>query len=166
MVTSQKMIEKEMGNRGSKSDHYNSNKNKSVKEQRVDGSWFGYKPTLRCTLLGGESRYRIRIPSKQLNVKKLSTFNYPSNVNPWVWSGLIDAEGSFSIIVDKNKKRTLGSFAPLALVLAAPKQGSLAVELGYFCLSFCLCLLPSAAAGCCCYWLLAGLILLLLLQGI
>jgi LAGLIDADG endonuclease len=40
--------------------------------------------------------------------KNLSTFNYPSNVNPWFWSGLIDAEGSFSIIVDKNKKRTLG----------------------------------------------------------
>jgi hypothetical protein len=83
MVTTQKMIEKEMGYRGSKSDLYNSNKNKSVKEQRVDGSWFGYNPKLRCTLLGGESRYRIRIPSKQLNVKNLSTFNYPSNVNPW-----------------------------------------------------------------------------------
>jgi hypothetical protein len=89
MVTTQKMIEKEMGYRGSKSDLYNSNKNKSVKEQRVDGSCFGYNPKLRCTLLGGDSRYRIRIPSKQLNVKNLSTFNYPSNVNPW--SGLIDA---------------------------------------------------------------------------
>jgi hypothetical protein len=33
MVTSQKMIEKEMDNRGSKSDSYT-----SVKEQRVDGS--------------------------------------------------------------------------------------------------------------------------------
>ena len=35
MVTSQKMIEKEMDNRGSKSDSYT-----SVKEQRVDGSWY------------------------------------------------------------------------------------------------------------------------------
>jgi len=35
MVTSQKMIEREMDNRGSKSDSYI-----SVKEQRVDGSWY------------------------------------------------------------------------------------------------------------------------------
>jgi len=85
-----------MGYRGSKSDHYNSNNNKSEKEQRVDGSCFGYNPKLRCSLVGGETRYRIRIPSKQLNVKILSTFNYPSNVNPWFWSGLIDAaEGRF-----------------------------------------------------------------------
>jgi len=35
MVTSQKMIEKEMDNRGSKSDS-----SLSVKEQRVDGSWY------------------------------------------------------------------------------------------------------------------------------
>jgi hypothetical protein len=62
--------------------------------------------------VGCESSYRIKIPSNQLNVKKLSTLvvqtNYPSNVNPWFLSGLIDAEGSFSIIVDKQKKRTLG----------------------------------------------------------
>ena len=34
-VTSHKISENEMGNRGSKSDF----KSKSVKEQRVDGSW-------------------------------------------------------------------------------------------------------------------------------
>jgi hypothetical protein len=38
MVTNQKMNENEMGNRGSKSDLNTSNKSKSVKEQRVDGS--------------------------------------------------------------------------------------------------------------------------------
>ena len=38
MVTSHKMSENEMGYRGSKSDNFSSNK--SVKEQRVDGSWF------------------------------------------------------------------------------------------------------------------------------
>jgi hypothetical protein len=36
MVISQKIDEKKMGNRGSKSDFII----KSVKEQRVDGSWF------------------------------------------------------------------------------------------------------------------------------
>ena len=108
MVTSHKMNENEMGYRGSKSDLNTSNKSKSVKEQRVDGSWFGYNPKLRCTLVGGESRYRFRIPSKQLNVKKFSTFKYFSHVNPWFWSGLIDGEGSFSIIIDRNESRKLG----------------------------------------------------------
>jgi hypothetical protein len=49
-----------MGYRGSKSDLNTSNNNKnkykykykSVKEQRVDGSWFGYNPNLRYTLVG------------------------------------------------------------------------------------------------------------------
>jgi len=40
--------------------------------------------------------------------KKFSTSNYSSNVNPWFWTGLIDAEGSFTIIIDKNKNRKLG----------------------------------------------------------
>ena len=57
------MSENKMGNRGSKSDF----KYKSVKEQRVDGSYFGFITRLRCTLMGGESRYQVKIPSKQLN---------------------------------------------------------------------------------------------------
>ena len=57
-------MKRKMGYRGSKSDL----KYKSVKEQRVDGSYFGLIiPKLRCTLMGGESRYLIKIPSKQLN---------------------------------------------------------------------------------------------------
>jgi hypothetical protein len=65
---------------------------------------------LRCTLMGFERNYPIKIPSKQLNVKKFSTFNYSSPVleNPWFWTGLIDAEGSFSLIIDRNKTRKLG----------------------------------------------------------
>lgn len=58
--------------------------------------------------MGFERNYRIRIPSNQLNVKKFSTFNYSSNVNPWFWTGLIDGEGSFTIIIDRNKTRKLG----------------------------------------------------------
>lgn len=54
MVTSHKMIEKEMGNRGSKSDTglllY---KPQTVKEQRVYASWYDLS-YLRCTLLGFE----------------------------------------------------------------------------------------------------------------
>lgn len=55
MVTSQKMSENEMDNRGSKSVFILYN---TVKEQRVDGSYFGsnliLKPKLRCTLIETE----------------------------------------------------------------------------------------------------------------
>ena len=43
MVITQKMSENEMDYRGSKSDLNTSNKSKSVKEQRVDGSWVTFK---------------------------------------------------------------------------------------------------------------------------
>jgi len=66
-----------MGYRGSKS-KYNFMPNtiqrrykfyNFVKEQRVDDSCFGsgINPKLRCTLMGGESRYQIKILSNQLN---------------------------------------------------------------------------------------------------
>jgi len=68
--------------------------------------------------MGFERNYPIKIPSNQLNFKNFSTFNHSSFVvksnsekarsKPWFWTGLIDAEGSFSIIVDKNIKRNLG----------------------------------------------------------
>lgn len=80
------MIENEMGYRGSKSVLVFN----IVKEQRVDGSWWIKPIHLRCTLMGFERNYPIKIPSNQLNVKKFSTFNYSSNVNPWFWTGLID----------------------------------------------------------------------------
>src|SRR6266481_1528612 len=103
-VISQKIDEKKMGNRGSKSDFII----ESVKEQRVDGSRCKKPLHLRCTLMGFERNYQIKIPSKQLNVKKFSTFKYLSHVNPWFWTGLIDGEGSFSIIIDRNETRKLG----------------------------------------------------------
>jgi len=68
MVISQKIDEKKMEYRGSKSDL-----NKSVKEQRVDGSWFLNKiavpnRNLRFTLMGLERGYLVKIPSKQFNI--------------------------------------------------------------------------------------------------
>ena len=113
MVTSLKMSENEMGYRGSKSTIL---KSKVVKEQRVDGSWSATSAGLRCTLRGFERNRGIylgfskgwnpyvKIPFKQFDLKKFSTFN-STTINPRVWSGLIDGEGSFSIIVDKNKTR-------------------------------------------------------------
>lgn len=47
IVTSQNMIEREMGDRGSKSDS-----KISVKEQRVDDSWHNLLLCLRCTIMG------------------------------------------------------------------------------------------------------------------
>ena len=123
-VISLKMSENEMDNRGSKSTILNSI---AVKEQRVDGSWL-IEPSLvnlRCTLRGSERNRgvilsfnqrqgwnsHVKTLSKLFDLKKFSTYNsvYDSTiVNPGVWSGLIDGEGSFSIIVDKNKTRKLG----------------------------------------------------------
>lgn len=112
------MSENKMDNRESKSIL------RIVKEQRVDGSWSVERRStdLRCILRGFERNRGInlgfnmqqcwnsyvKIPSKQFDLKKFSTYN-STIVNPGVWSGLIDGEGSFSIIVDKkNKTRKLG----------------------------------------------------------
>jgi len=112
MVISPKLSESEMGYRGSKSEiiykypqsqinHF------SVKEQRVDGSYFIYQDRaflsghlpdikvpykfmkLRCTLMGGESHYQFRIPTKQFNIKcpilfgaQMSTLVLKSQLKP------------------------------------------------------------------------------------
>ena len=62
------MSENKIGYRGSKS--FCCNKH-CVKEQRVDGSYLSRLDKLRYTLMGGESRYQVKIPSKQLNTKKI-----------------------------------------------------------------------------------------------
>ena len=63
-VTSLKASEKNVGNRGSKSAIC---ENIVVKEQRVYGSWCGINlPHLRCTLMGFERNYQVRIPSNQI----------------------------------------------------------------------------------------------------
>ena len=109
MVTSYSMIENEMGYRGSKSGKY------PVKEQRVDGSWINYKISnsiLRYTLMGGESRYQIKVLSKQL--KKFSSSAYVqvqwSKLDPWFVTGFSDGEASFSvsIYIDKRIKGRIG----------------------------------------------------------
>jgi len=125
MVVSQKMSENEMGYRGSKSVFLNPQpKEISVKEQRVDGSYFGSVsiPRLRCTLTGFERYYHIKIPSKQLNPACARTFsNLPllpwpkptqqqgsgqgrNVLNPWFLSGFTDAEGCFSIGIRPDAK--------------------------------------------------------------
>lgn len=111
------MSENEIGNRGSKSGAL-----AQVKEQRVDGNKCFNTRHLRYTLMGCESSFKVKIPSK-LNINKRF---YSSNVkqsfsnravagettrrilNPWFVSGFIDAEGSFIVIVRKNPKYRIG----------------------------------------------------------
>jgi len=69
------MSENEMGYRGSKSVYLKD----TVKEQRVDGSCIikSKLMLLRCTLMGGESRYPVKIPSNQIkNIKYYSSNSY------------------------------------------------------------------------------------------
>jgi hypothetical protein len=74
MVTSYMLNETEMGYRGSKS------ANKAVKEQRVYGSGSIAKNKqmlLRCTLMGFERNYQVKIPSKQFKYF-FYTIKFPS----------------------------------------------------------------------------------------
>src|SRR5215469_1293442 len=87
MVISYKMSENEMGYRGSKSEiRHPSPKRITVKEQRVDGSWFLAQQTrnLRCTLMDFERSYQINNPSKQSNFS-FTTLHSDKNVqlNPY-----------------------------------------------------------------------------------
>jgi len=101
MVTSHKISEKLMDNRGSKS---NIN---IVKEQRVNGNWWIRPIHLRCTLMGCENSYQVKIPSKQLIKNNLSSINSFPKLNPWFITGLIDAEGSFFTTIFRNNEYKL-----------------------------------------------------------
>ena len=120
-VISYNMKETKMGYRGSKSvlEQYSN----TVKEQRVDGNCRekNYKlkqnnsSLLRCTLMGFERNYQIKIPSKQLtyfkqlNYKKnFSTSNYKPKLNPYFVTGLADAESSFIVSIQKNERYKIG----------------------------------------------------------
>jgi hypothetical protein len=74
MVTSRKASEKNVGNRGSKSVILKSI-NFIVKEQRVNGSYFikqtKTKMKLRCTLMGNERSYQVKIPSNQIIQRRI-----------------------------------------------------------------------------------------------
>jgi len=46
--------------------------------------------------------------SKQFNFRSFSKLSYSSNLNPWFVTGLIDAEGSFTVLVVNDIRRKLG----------------------------------------------------------
>lgn len=107
-VISQKMIENEMGYRGSKSALCRSF---AVKEQRADGSWYPSKRYLRCALMGGASYYQVRFLSNQLRLTKLffSTVSEKTpQLNPYFVTGFCDGESSFQVSIFMNKNLKWG----------------------------------------------------------
>ena len=110
MVISQKIYENIIGNRESKS-VTSLFLNKTVKEQRVDGSYVG-RPMLRCTLMSLEISYQVKILSNHINNNKkyfstLTTLQ-PVNINAWFITGFADGESSFIISVVRNNKYKTG----------------------------------------------------------
>ena len=123
-VTSQKMIENEMGYRGTKSVTglipTSQTRPVTVKAQRVDGSWcintnlivVSQVMHLRYTLMGFERSYQVRIPSKQLSKEKCYSTLIPLKahliVNPWFLTGFSDGEACFMVNVYKSTKHNMG----------------------------------------------------------
>nr|ACV41166.1 ribosomal protein 3/homing endonuclease-like fusion protein [Grosmannia laricis] len=109
MVISQWMNESEMDNRGSKSVLFN---NLTVKEQRVKGSYCINGIQLRCTLVGFERNYQVKIPSNQIINKSIRYFSNSAPVtpliDPWFITGFADAESSFVVSIKRNKKIKCG----------------------------------------------------------
>ena len=134
-VTSYKMIENEMDYRGSKSELFPFTN--SVKEQRVDGSWCCPKDVLakhlRCTLMGFEINYQIKILSNQLNTRFYSTAQIQSKIKimPWLITGFTDAEGSFSISIQKNLKLKIGIRVIPTVVITLNERAAKPVN--YYC---------------------------------
>jgi hypothetical protein len=152
-VTSQEMIENEMGNRGSKSSSSiyieKCSLGKGVKEQRVDGSylwrhpllWRGFRnPKLRCALMGCESSYQIKNPSKQINKLLYSTSclnNTPKargriKLSPWFITGFSDAEACFTILIQENNKYKLNwRVKPIFTIGLHPKDIDILKDIQY-----------------------------------
>jgi len=119
MVTSLKASEKNVGNRGSKSII---SKNIIVKEQRVNGSWCDINLShLRCTLMGFERNYQVKIPFNKIIQRRLYSTGRRSSTNlnyvtsklpqlnePWFITGFTDAEGCFLIVIRKTPRTKLG----------------------------------------------------------
>lgn len=59
---------------------------------------------------------------------KLNSTNTASNISPWFWTGLIDAEGSFTILIVKDSKRLLGWRVELKFQLGLHKRDLCVLE--------------------------------------
>ena len=136
-VTSQKMSENEMGNRGSKLVIYNSI---TVKEQRVDGSYIDFNlcgvsqntliknSMLRCTLTDFERSYQVKALSSLTNKRFYSSKEANSNLNPWAVVGFSDAESSFMVRIRKNSKYKTGWLVVAIFSVTVDKQDLFLLE--------------------------------------
>ena len=125
MVISQKIFERKMGNHVAKSERF-----VSVKVQRVYDSWCEIMVLishLRCTLMGLERDYRVKVLSNQMKFyrpystysscfpqpkiklisRSFSTLKSPL-LDPNFITGFIDAEGSLVISIQKEPKNKTG----------------------------------------------------------
>jgi hypothetical protein len=104
-VISQKILEKGIGNRGSKSTVLRN----VVKEQRVDDSWGINFIPLRCTLPGSFARNTwVKIPSNPIINKWRTYMSKATSLDPWFVTGFADAESSFTIVFRRNTKLKSG----------------------------------------------------------
>ena len=129
-VTSHKMIEIEIGNRGSKSVAVGAN-NAVVKEQRVDGSWCVKNNShLRYTLMGCENSYQLNNPSNQINSQRFYTtlVVQPKKLDPWFITGFTDAEGCFTMSVVKHNKNKLGWAVKLSFQIGLHEKDKALLE--------------------------------------
>lgn len=123
MVISQNIYESLIGNRGSKSVL---NKYSTVKEQRVDGSCIRfinkkYNLMLKCTLVGFERSYQIKIPSNSINlVRNFSTLD--SKLEPSYVTGFTDGEGSFILTIIRDNKYKTGWRVACRFVISLHKK--------------------------------------------
>ena len=125
-----------MDNRGSKSVLGN-----TVKEQRVYDSNIGTllsSPMLRCTLMGFERNYPVRIPSNQLN--NLRSYSTASSrvannkiggylLKPSFVTGFTDAEGSFIVRIRKNPETKVGWSVETKFSICMHKKDRMLLEL-------------------------------------
>lgn len=72
-------------------------------------------PMLRCTLMGSERNYQVKILSNRSiqyrefssianNTDKLCLSVESQVINPWFLTGFTDAEGSFSVTIRRNSR--------------------------------------------------------------
>jgi hypothetical protein len=78
--------------------------------KRLAGNKFSH---LRCTLMGFERNYQVKILSNQIIQRRLfsilpTTNKFIQLIEPWFITGFTDAEGCFLVIIRSSKKNKLG----------------------------------------------------------
>nr|YP_009364295.1 LAGLIDADG endonuclease [Ophiocordyceps sinensis]ARF03421.1 LAGLIDADG endonuclease [Ophiocordyceps sinensis] len=136
-VISQKISEKNVGNRGSKSVICETI---TVKEQRVNGSWSNKQlKDLRYTLTGFEINRWASNPSNQIRnsrlystLEKTNSLIHKSPLNPWLVRGFTDGDGSFSVSISKKNTGIGWKIQPLFHIGLDPKDLPLRKIQAYF----------------------------------